>query len=79
MRKFVVDTSSLIDLEIYYPYIVFPSLWNFLFKMFDEGKLFSVKEVYRELKDSQEVWKDYRIVLEIYQMKNMDMYLRLCL
>ena len=60
MRKFVVDTSSLIDLEIYYPYIVFPSLWNFLFKMFDEGKLFSVKEVYRELKDSQEVWQDYK-------------------
>lgn len=60
MRKFVIDTSSLIDLEKYYPYNVFPSLWEFLFEMFDEGKLFSVNEAYEELKDSQEVWKDYK-------------------
>ncbi|SDA41069.1 protein of unknown function [Methanobrevibacter millerae] len=42
MKKYVIDTSSLIDLEKYYPYSVFPSLWNFIFEKFDEGKLFSV-------------------------------------
>lgn len=60
MKKFVIDTSSLIDLEKYYPYTVFPSLWNFLFEMFDEGKLFSVNEAYDELKDSQEIWENYK-------------------
>ena len=60
MRKFIIDTSSLIDLEKYYPYNVFPSLWGFIFEMFDDGKLFSVNEAYDELKDSQEVWKDYK-------------------
>lgn len=60
MRKFVIDTSSLIDLEKYYPHTVFPSLWDFLFKMFEEGKLFSVKEVYAELKDSKELWEPYK-------------------
>lgn len=60
MRKFIIDTSSLIDLEKYYPYNIFPSLWDFLFEMFDEGRLFSVNEAYDELKDSQEVWKDYK-------------------
>lgn len=46
MKKFVIDTSSLIDLEKYYPYNVFPSLWEFLFELFDDGKLFSVNEAY---------------------------------
>lgn len=60
MKKFVIDASSLIDLEKYYPYTVFPSLWEFLFDMLDEGRLFSVNEVFEELKDSQIIWKKHK-------------------
>lgn len=41
------------------PYDLFKPLWDLFYSMFDDGSMFSVKEVWLELKDSQDVWKDY--------------------
>lgn len=43
-----------------FPSDIFESLWNLFYKMFDEEVMFSVKEVWNELKDSQESWQDYK-------------------
>ncbi len=31
-----------------------------MYKLFEEGNLFSVRAVYEELEDSQELWKDHK-------------------
>ncbi len=37
-----------------------PSLWDEVYKLFEEGKAFSVRAVYEELEDSQELWSEYK-------------------
>lgn len=62
MVKYVIDASSLNDLQDNYPkeIPVFEPIYNNVYEMFETGKLFSVREVYEELKDSQEFWEDYK-------------------
>lgn len=60
MKPFIIDSSSLIHFEEQYPYDVFPSLWEKVFQLFEVEKLFSVREAYEELEDSQEIWEDYK-------------------
>ena len=61
MTKYVIDSSSLNELEIRYPINipVFDPIYNKLNQMFEDGELFSVREAFEELKDSQEYWEDY--------------------
>ena len=59
LMKYLIDTSSIFDLRDYYPPDVFPSIWNLILQMFEEGTMFSVKEVFYELKDYQDYWKKY--------------------
>ena len=60
MNKYVIDSSSLIHFEDTYPKEILPSLWYEIYKLFEEGIVFSVRAVYEELEDSQELWEDYK-------------------
>lgn len=60
MKRYVIDSSSLIHFEERFPIDIVPSLWDEVYKLFDEGTIFSVKEAYVELQDSQQLWKDYK-------------------
>ena len=57
--RFIIDSSTLIEIGDYYPKDIFPTLWEEIFKLFEDGTLFSIKEVYEELMDSKKLWKDY--------------------
>lgn len=46
--KYVLDSSALIDLKHHYPEI-FPSLWNKLSELAENGNIISVKEAYNEV------------------------------
>ena len=46
---YVVDTSSLIDLDLNYPIISFPTVWKNLESLIYEGLLVSVHEVFEEI------------------------------
>lgn len=61
MTRYIIDSSSLNELEDRYPadISVFEPIYFKLNRMFEEGDLFSVREVYEELRDSQEYWQDY--------------------
>ena len=61
MMKYVIDSSSLNELEIRYPIdiSIFEPIYTKLNQMFEEGDLFSVMEVFEELKDSKDYWGDY--------------------
>ena len=54
MTKYVIDTSSLNELQDKYPKDVsyFKPIHDNVYEMFENGDLFSVREVYEELKDS---------------------------
>lgn len=62
MTKYVIDASSLNELEDQYPknIPVFSPIYDKVYEMFENGDLFSVMEVYEELKDSQDFWADYK-------------------
>ena len=60
MKKYVIDSSSLMKFEDQFPKDILPSLWDEIYKLFKKGKAFSVREVYEELEDSQELWEDYK-------------------
>lgn len=62
MTKYVIDASSLNELQDQYPKDVplFKPIYDIVYEMFENGDLFSVREVYEELKDSQDFWKDYK-------------------
>ena len=60
MKRYVIDSSSLMKFEDQFPKDILPSLWDEVYKLFDEGKVFSVRAVYEELEDSQELWEDYK-------------------
>lgn len=51
VNYYVIDTSSLIDLNHRYPVDVFPGIWNNVEKLINQGLLISPKEVFKELKD----------------------------
>ena len=55
MTKYVIDASSLNELQFKYPnnILVFEPIYNKLDEMFENGELFSVREVFEELRDSQ--------------------------
>ncbi len=59
MKKYVIDSSSLMQFEQRFPKDIRPSLWEEIYKLFEENMVFSVRAVYEELEDSQELWKDY--------------------
>ena len=52
MKRYVIDSSSLMKFEDQFPKDILPSLWDEVYKLFEEGKLFSVRAVYEELEDS---------------------------
>ena len=60
MKKYIIDSSSLIKLEDQFPKDILPSLWGEVYNLFEKGKVFSVRAVYEELEDSKELWKDYK-------------------
>ena len=60
MKRYVIDSSSLMKFEDQFPQDILPSLWDEVYKLFEEGKAFSVRAVYEELEDSQELWSEYK-------------------
>ena len=58
MEHFVIDSNSLINLNLYSKK-VFPSLWNNFHEMVDNGKIISVTEVQAELSGSNGPLKEY--------------------
>ena len=62
MTRYLIDASSLNDLQDKYPkdIPIFEPIYNKVYEMFEKEELFSVREVYEELKDSQEFWEDYK-------------------
>lgn len=56
--KIIVDSSSLMILDNL-PEDIFKGLWDYVRVNFDTGEWFSVREVWKELKDSQQYWEDY--------------------
>lgn len=54
MKRYVIDSSSLMKFEDQFPKDILPSLWDEVYKLFEEGKAFSVRAVYEELEDSQQ-------------------------
>ena len=61
MKRYVIDSSSLMQFEEQFPQDILPSLWDEVYNLFEEGKAFSVRAVYEELEDSQELWSDYKV------------------
>ena len=64
MKRYVIDSSSLMKFEDQFPKDILPSLWDEVYKLFEEGKLFSVRAVYEELEDSKDIlklfnWREY--------------------
>ena len=51
MKRYVIDSSSLMKFEDQFPQDILPSLWDEVYKLFEEGKAFSVRAVYEELED----------------------------
>ncbi len=66
MIKYIIDSSSLDELEIRYPINipVFEPIYHKLNQMFEDEELFSVREAFEELRDSQDYWLIMRIVSE---------------
>ena len=60
MKRYVIDSSSLMKFEDQFPKDILPSLWDEIYKLFEEGRVFSVREVYEELEDSKELWSYYK-------------------
>jgi len=61
MTRYIIDSSSLNELETRYPIDipVFEPIYTKLNQMFEDGDLFSVQEAFEELKDSKDYWGDY--------------------
>jgi len=51
---YVIDTCSLIDLEIHTPMDVYPSVWEKLEEMIRKGFLVAPKEVFNEIKQQDD-------------------------
>ena len=46
---YVIDSSSLIELNLKYPMDVFPTLWENIEKLIEKGRIISPREVLKEL------------------------------
>ena len=81
MEKFVFDTNVLIDLKYFNPHI-FISLWQNIYNLIEEDKIYSVSEVQLELSKSEdflhEKWKqidvDYEFFVDLSEKENSDEY-----
>jgi hypothetical protein len=62
MRKYLIDSSSFIELEDRYPPDIsfFKPIYEKIDQMFKDGKIFSINEVFKELEDSKDFWKEYK-------------------
>lgn len=62
MSKYLIDTSSFIELERRYPSDIsfFKPIHQMVGQMFKNGEIFPINEVFKELEDSQELWEDYK-------------------
>ena len=49
LNYYIIDTSSLIELNRRYPIDVFPTLWKNVEGLIEKGFLFSHKEVLKEI------------------------------
>ena len=49
INYYVIDTCSLIELNLRYPIDVFPKLWKYVEDLIKKGFLVSPKEVYKEI------------------------------
>ena len=59
INYYVIDSSSLIELNRRYPIDVFPTLWKNMEKLIEKGHLISHKEVLKEISimdDSLKKW-----------------------
>ena len=50
---YIIDASSLIELERNNPIDIFPSVWKSLENLIKQGYLISHKEVYKEIKSAK--------------------------
>lgn len=81
MEKFVFDTNVLIDLKYFNPHI-FKSLWQNIYNLIEEDKIYSVSEVQLELSKAEdflhEKWKqidvDYEFFVDLSEKENSDDY-----
>ena len=81
MEKFVFDTNVLIDLKYFNPHI-FKSLWQNIYNLIEDNKIYSVSEVQLELSKSEdflhEKWKqidiDYKFFVDLSEKDNSDEY-----
>lgn len=58
MDYLIIDSSSLMELDKF-PQDIFESLWGVFYNLFEDKNMFSVKDAWKELKDSKEMWKAY--------------------
>ena len=49
LNYYVIDSSSLIELNRRYPIDVFPTLWKNVEDLINDGSLISHKEVFKEI------------------------------
>ena len=54
MRNYVVDTSSLINLQQYYPSAAFAALWDKVGSLAEAGRMIAPVQVYAELKSKDD-------------------------
>ena len=60
MKRYIIDSSSLIHFEDRFPFDIIPAIYDEVYKLFEDGTVYSVKAVYDELMDSQSLWEDYK-------------------
>jgi hypothetical protein len=58
-EKYVIDASSLIDLNKFNPIDLYPSPWNKIERLINNGMLFSSIEVYKELVKKDDVLSEW--------------------
>jgi hypothetical protein len=56
---YIIDTSSLIDLNHYYPIDRFPSLWEKIENLVKTNRLLSHKEVFNEINNKDDMLADW--------------------
>ncbi len=66
INYYIIDTSSLIKLNLYYPIDIFPTLWENVKNLIINGVLVSPKEVFKEISrrdDSLTKWSKKHSIL----------------
>jgi len=54
-RIYSLDSSALINLEVYYPQKLFPKLWEKLAEEIKKGRLYVIDKVYGELQEKDDI------------------------